>query len=127
MRLFVVLLTSLFTAVVDAASAAPAKLALVIGNAKYPDNDFPMSDATNDAYVRQGIDANNTDTTQQNVVIGSNNQASSVWIDGLGSLTAAQLVTALRYAERGWPVLPIKSMGKEPLTRSGDCTSPSAA
>jgi tetratricopeptide (TPR) repeat protein len=52
MRLFaVLLLTSLFMAVVyiDAARAAPAKLALVIGNAKYPDNDLPMSDATNDA------------------------------------------------------------------------------
>jgi tetratricopeptide (TPR) repeat protein len=52
MRLFVVLLlTSLFAAVVHVkgASAAPAKVALVIGNAKYPDNDIPMSDATNDA------------------------------------------------------------------------------
>lgn len=52
MRLFVVLLlTSLFAAVVRAevASAAPAKVGLVIGNAKYPDNDVPMSDATNDA------------------------------------------------------------------------------
>jgi tetratricopeptide (TPR) repeat protein len=52
MRLFVVLLlTSLFAAVVqiEGASAAPAKVALVIGNAKYPDNDIPMSDATNDA------------------------------------------------------------------------------
>jgi tetratricopeptide (TPR) repeat protein len=52
MRSFVVLLlTSLFAVVVhvEAASAAPAKVALVIGNAKYPDNDLPMSDATNDA------------------------------------------------------------------------------
>jgi hypothetical protein len=50
MRLLaVLLLTSLFAAVVDAAAAAPAKVALVIGNAKYPDNDIPMSDAANDA------------------------------------------------------------------------------
>jgi len=49
--LAVLLLTSLFMAVVhvDAAPAAPAKLALVIGNAKYPDNDIPMNDAANDA------------------------------------------------------------------------------
>jgi len=52
MRFFaVLLLTSLFAAVVhvEDASAAPAKVALVIGNAKYPDNDIPMNDATNDA------------------------------------------------------------------------------
>jgi tetratricopeptide (TPR) repeat protein len=52
MRFFLVLLlTGLFAALanVDAATAAPAKLALVIGNAKYPDNDVAMSDATNDA------------------------------------------------------------------------------
>jgi uncharacterized caspase-like protein len=52
MRSFVVLLlASLFATVVhvDAASAAPPKLALVIGNAKYPDNDIAMSDVSNDA------------------------------------------------------------------------------
>src|SRR4029079_8331350 len=52
MRLLaVLLLTTLFAAVVhvDAAPAAAAKLALVIGNAKYPDNDIPMNDSANDA------------------------------------------------------------------------------
>ena len=52
MRFFLVLLlTVLFAAFahIDAATAAPAKLALVIGNAKYPDNDVAMTDATNDA------------------------------------------------------------------------------
>jgi tetratricopeptide (TPR) repeat protein len=52
MRFFLVLLlTVLFTAFahINAATAAPAKLALVIGNAKYPDNDVAMNDATNDA------------------------------------------------------------------------------
>jgi tetratricopeptide (TPR) repeat protein len=50
MRFFLVLLlTALFAAFSSVATAAPAKLALVIGNAKYPDNDVAMSDATNDA------------------------------------------------------------------------------
>jgi tetratricopeptide (TPR) repeat protein len=50
MRFFLVLLLSgLFAALSSAATAAPAKLALVIGNAKYPDNDVAMNDATNDA------------------------------------------------------------------------------
>jgi len=50
MRLFLVLLlTALFAAFSSVATAAPAKFALVIGNAKYPDNDVAMNDATNDA------------------------------------------------------------------------------
>jgi len=48
--IFALLLTSLAAGLVNSeAFAADHKVALVIGNAKYPDNDFVLNDAINDA------------------------------------------------------------------------------
>jgi tetratricopeptide (TPR) repeat protein len=49
MRVFFGLLLSAILCIAGPASAVERKVALVIGNAKYPDNDFPLNDAVNDA------------------------------------------------------------------------------
>jgi Caspase domain len=46
---FAVLLTGCLGLASNEALAVDRKVALVIGNAKYPDNDFPLNDAVNDA------------------------------------------------------------------------------